>query len=163
MLNWRKSWIDENLEGSIRKDLKPEERSVWADLLDLCGKSRRWGHIERSTGIPYTSQELAEKFVTPIKVINSTIRKCLKEGRLRWEHATENPLVGSGAFIITNWDRYQKDNKKEPDSKKPPLSPEEKQAQEQVLAAKLAYRQPDAALRGAALKLEESEVNAVIK
>jgi hypothetical protein len=166
MLRWRKSWIDENLEGSIRKDLKPEERSVWSDLLDLCGKSRRWGYVERSEGMPYSVNELADKFVTPIKIIKSSINKCLIEGRLKWEYPTEDPLVGSGALVISHWERYQAQKAKEEPLLKEPiplLSPEDQLAKDQFLAANYGFKHPEAALRGAEIRLSERNRNGNMK
>ena len=99
MLRWRKSWTWENLQGSIRKDLSPAERSVWADLLDLCGLCRRWGVVERSEGLPYTDEEFAQMFITPVPVIKSAISKCVAEGRLRRGPA--------GELVVNHWDKYQ--------------------------------------------------------
>ena len=145
-MRFRYSWIDENLDGSIRDDLTPAERSVWSDLCDLCGKSRRWGYIERSKGIPYTEEDLASRFKTPLDIVHSCIEKCLKEGRLVQDD--------SGALMVAHWSRYQ--NKKlrqlaedgETKKDKPLLSPEDKNASQQAAAAKLAYLQPAAAKRG---------------
>lgn len=148
-LKWRKSWIDENLDGSIRKDLNPAERSVWADLLDLCGKSRRWGVIERSQGIPWTARELAERFVTSEDVVSSTITKCLIEGRLA--------LDNSGALVVTNWGKYQANSRKPTDRIDIPLSPQDREAQQQASAARLAYLQPEAAQRGISHRAIEQE------
>ena len=140
---WRKSWIDENLMGSIRIDLLPAERSVWYDLCDLCGKSRRWGVIERSQGIPYTAEDLSYLFKTPVDIVQSTIDKCMVEGRLQRDD--------TGALVITHWDKYQI----RPRSKLHkqaigdiPLSPEDREAGQQAAAARLGYLQPEAAERG---------------
>lgn len=140
---WRRSWVDENLEGSIRKDLTPAERSVWADLLDLCAKSRTWGVIERSAGIPYEFYELTAKFVTPLEIVTSCIEKCLAEGRLQHN--------GTGSLVVTNWDKYQwlsgrsQNHKGHEDVV---MSPEDREAAQQAAAARLGYLQPEAAQRG---------------
>lgn len=149
MLRWRKSWTLENLQGSIRKDLEPSERSVWADLLDLCALSRRWGIIERSEGIPYTDDELAQMFITPVDIVKSAIAKSVAEGRI-----SRN---GDGALIVTHWDRYQSSKaKKVQESSDIPLAPEDRNADQQAAAARLGYLQPDAAQRGVeARKIEE--------
>lgn len=154
MLRWRKSWIDENLDGSIRKDLEPAERSVWSDLCDLCGKSRRWSYIEMSQGIPYTVDDLAHRFHTPVQIVQSTIDKCLAEGRLQQD--------GSGTLVVANWDRYQSKPEGRGKFKKAdiPLSPEDKEAGQQAAAARLAYLQPDAASRGIGHRQVEEAVKA---
>jgi len=138
----------ENLQGSIRRDLQPSERSVWSDLLDLCGLSRRWGIIERSEGIPYEDYELSQMFVTPVEVVTNAINKCLAEGRLK--------RGSKGELIITNWDKYQP----QPDKKHPqiPLALEDKQAAQQAAAAKLGYLQPEAAKRGVGAREFEKAV-----
>ena len=87
------------LDGSIRSDLEPAERGVWADLLALAALTRRRGYIERSEGIPYKRQHLAERFDVPLKLLNSTITKCIKEGRIT--------KAASGVLYITNWEYYQ--------------------------------------------------------
>lgn len=132
MLRWRKSWIDENLDGSIRKDLTPAERSVWSDLCDLCGKSRRWGYVEMSQGIPYAVDDLAHRFHAPIELVQSTIDKCLIEGRLQQD--------GSGALVVANWGRYQA----VPEGKqKPKEDAREKELRERRQARLLAEKYPD--------------------
>lgn len=87
------------LEGSIRVDLDSAGRGVWADLLALASISRRVGYIERSEGIPYSTQELADKFHAPLELVQKTIDICLKEGRLSKDDY--------GTLLITNWNTYQ--------------------------------------------------------
>lgn len=153
IMHWRKSWIDENLEGSIRIDLEPAERSVWSDLCDLCGKSRRWGIIERSEGIPYTIEDFAYKFKTPSSIIESTIAKCLKEGRLQRD--------STGAFIVANWDRYQQEPRVKASKRQDiPMASEDRAAAVQASAARLGYLDPEAAKRGIQLKEFEEDVKA---
>lgn len=141
-MSWRKSWIDENLIGSIRTDLLPEERSVWNDLLDLCGKSRRWGIIERSKGIPFEADEFAYLFKTPVAIVQSAIDKCLVEGRLQRDD--------TGALVVAHWDRYQQrpSGNSRHKAEAVTLSAEDQAAKRQAAAARLAYLEPDAARRG---------------
>lgn len=96
---WFKLYSYEWLEGSIRRDLTGAERAVWADLLSLANMSRRRGYIERSEGIPYALDELADKFKESIEVVESAVEKCLKEGRLSKD--------GYGSLVVTNWEKYQ--------------------------------------------------------
>lgn len=95
---WIKLYCDECLEGSIRVDLDPSERSIWIDLLLLAGKSRREGYIERSKGIPYTLTELVHKLQVSDDQLLSTIRKCIAEGRI---------VDIDGTLYISNWSKYQ--------------------------------------------------------
>lgn len=147
MLRWRRSWTIENLQGSIRRDLEPSERSVWADLLDLCALSRRWGIIERSQGIPYTYDELAQMFVTPVEVVRAAVSKCLAEGRLQQGE--------TGELIVTNWDKYQPQKDKKTANNQIPLMPEDRKAGQQAAAARLGYLHPEAAKRGAETREHE--------
>lgn len=108
-LKWTKLYNSEWLEGSIRVDLTPAERSVWTDLLALAGLSRREGYIERSQGIPYTVIEIAHRFSLcgqsdektkdGIELVQSTLSKCIAEGRIE--------VVDGGVYHITNWGKYQ--------------------------------------------------------
>lgn len=88
------------LEGSIRKDLDSAGRGVWADILSLASISRRVGFLERSQGIPYTDEELANKFQIPLELLKHTIVVCVQEGRLTRDD--------TGTLFITNWNKYQK-------------------------------------------------------
>lgn len=88
-------WID----GSIRRDLEPAERSVWADLLAMSGLSRREGYIERSPGIPFTYKELCDRLLISQDLLNSTIEKCIKEGRIRIDEYN--------TIVITHYEQYQ--------------------------------------------------------
>lgn len=95
---WIKVWVDDWLDGSIRKDLNAAETGVWADLLAMAGHSRNPGIIQFSQGIPYDRRDLANRLRRPLAVLDSTIRKCISEGRI-----TEN---GDGIHI-TNFFKYQ--------------------------------------------------------
>lgn len=144
MKRWLKLYTVEWIEGSIRIDLTPAQRSVWADLLAMAALSRREGYIERSEGIPYTAQDLAARFVVDVTLVNSTIESCLKEGRITMD--------GNGTYQITNWGKYQAvpdKVKRDKESKNQiPLSPEDREASQQAAAARLGYLHPDAAQRG---------------
>ena len=98
-MKWLKLYTTEWIEGSIRVDLEPSERSIWADLLVMAALSRNEGHIERSAGIPYTIEQLAARFVAPVELVQSTIDKCVLEGRI-----SRN---GDDTLHIVNWDKYQ--------------------------------------------------------
>ena len=100
MKRWIKIYTTEWLNGSIRVDLSPAERSVWTDLLALAGLSRREGYLERSQGIPLTIAEIADHIALHDEVlIKRTIEKCSNEGRISQDE--------TGTYYITNWSRYQ--------------------------------------------------------
>lgn len=85
--------------GSVRWELTPAERSVWADLLALSGLSERGGYIEFSEGKGFPKEALAQILVVPMELLDTTVDKCVAEGRLQ---CLENDVL-----LITNWDRYQ--------------------------------------------------------
>lgn len=156
MKRYIRLYTNEWLDGSIRSDLTPAERSVWGDLMTMAGISRREGYIERSKGIAYSHVALASRFVIPLKLLDSCIAKCLNEGRLT--------ALKDGTYYITNWGKYQAPQASD-DGVKPkqpkesiPLSPEDKQASQQAAAARLAYLQPEAAKRGIVAKEFEQAI-----
>jgi hypothetical protein len=89
-------WIN----GSIRQDLQPDERSVWADFLALAGLSRegRRGYIERSQGIPYPKTVLLTLLNITEELFDRTVSKCVTEGRLQ--------VLPDGTMFIVNWLKY---------------------------------------------------------
>lgn len=103
-MKWIKLYTTEWIEGSIRVDLEPSERSIWADLLVMAAISRAPGRIERSAGIPYTIDQLAGRFVAPVELVKSAIAKCINEGRLK--------VDSDGTMVIVNWEKYQTANDK---------------------------------------------------
>ena len=68
-MRWTKMYNSEWIDGSIRIDLTPAERSVWSDFLALAGLSRRGGYIERSQGIPDTINELSNRLIVGADII----------------------------------------------------------------------------------------------
>lgn len=129
-LRWTKLYNSEWIEGSIRIDLTPAERSIWADFLALAGLSRREGYIERSQGIPYTIKELAHKLALTgtedetinegMELLKSTISKCEREGRIELDEC--------GTIRIVNWDKYQSTPEKVREKKKRTLQAREDKA-----------------------------------
>lgn len=87
------------LEGSIRVDLDSSGRGVWADMLALASISRRAGYLERSIGIPYSEEELADKFMVDLKEVQKVIFICINEGRLARDE--------NNTLFIRNWNKYQ--------------------------------------------------------
>lgn len=96
---WVKLYTNEWLHGSIRVDLTPAERSVWADLLALAGLSRREGYLEYSEGLPYSEDDLVRLLNVSSDLVKSTIEKCTTEGRLSYD--------GDNTLTIVNWTKYQ--------------------------------------------------------
>lgn len=95
---WIKVWVKEWLEGSIRFDLLPDERSVWLDLLVMAGDSRNPGHIQSDPTTGYPHHWLSSKLNIPLELLERTLHKCKKKERI-----SENTT----GITIINWERYQ--------------------------------------------------------
>ena len=95
---WVKLHINGMLNGSVRYQLLPEERSVWVDLLCFAGLGIKPGVISDNDLRPYPHSFLANRFNIPLELLENTLKKCIKEGRV-----TEN---GQGIHI-NNWKEYQ--------------------------------------------------------
>ena len=95
---WIKLWTEEWLDGSIREQLSPDERSVWADLLALAGRSRCPGLVQAGNDTPYSNSYLASRFQVSEELIKRTLEKCGKQCRLKQNE--------KGIHIL-NWDKYQ--------------------------------------------------------
>jgi hypothetical protein len=94
------------LTGSIRQQLTPAERSVWADLLAMANESRFRGVVCRAKGIPYPREYLASYLDIPVELLNSTIEKCSRDENAE-DLNTRIMFDEVGCIVITNWDKYQ--------------------------------------------------------
>jgi len=98
----RRTWIKLYplycIEGSIRYQLEPDERGVWYDLLNFCGLCQIAGTISDKDGRPFPHSFIAGRLNIPIELLERTLQKCEKEGRI-----SEN----STGIHITNWKVYQ--------------------------------------------------------
>lgn len=95
--NWIPLWPDKWLWGSTRIELEPDERGVWIDFLALGSKDDGW--IRANKSIPYPSEQLAGMLRISIELLERTIEKCIKVGKLK-----KHP---NGTFYIINWKTYQ--------------------------------------------------------
>lgn len=96
---WVKLYVTGWLHGSIRWQLEPEERSVWADLLCLAGECSQNGLIADNDGRGFPRQYVANHLNIPLELLESTISKCQVEGRIDNRE--------DGVLQITNWQIYQ--------------------------------------------------------
>ncbi len=97
-LTWVKIHISGWLHGSIRWQLNPAERGVWADLIVLAGQCLQGGRICDNDGRAFPFDFLADQLHIPLELLEATIAKCKEEGRIE---------VTDGVIIITNWKAYQ--------------------------------------------------------
>jgi len=97
-MTWVKLYITGWLHGSIRYQLEPDERGVWADLIAMAGQCLSGGTICDNGGVAFPRQYIANQLNIPLELLERTIEKCKKEGRIH-----EN----KGVIIIANWSAYQ--------------------------------------------------------
>lgn len=97
ILAWIPLWIDKWLWGSTRIELKPDERSVFIDLLAFAAKDD--GYIRANNQTPYLHQQLAGMFLIDEELLKRTIAKCIDVGKIIEK--------GNGIYYIASWDEYQ--------------------------------------------------------
>ena len=95
---WVKLWCEGWLDGTMREELNPAERSVWADFLALAGESKEPGTISVAKGIPYSIDQLSQRLKVEKSCLNLAISKMIACKKI-----TNSP---EGIKII-NWERYQ--------------------------------------------------------
>jgi len=85
--------------GSTRWELDPAERSVFIDLLCVAGGDD--GFIRANPTMAYSLQYLAWIFHAPLELVERTVEKCIKVGKI---HRLED-----GILYISSWDDYKLD------------------------------------------------------
>jgi hypothetical protein len=116
-LHWIPLWVDKYLFGSTRIELKPDERSVWMDLMVLSAKDS--GCVQANIGVPYPIPLLAGMFNVKKELLTRTIERCKAVGKI-----TENE---DGTLFLPNWQEYQLSprHKRRFASEKAPMSAKE--------------------------------------
>ena len=95
---WVKLFCYERIHGSVAFQLTESEQSIWDKLLCLAGLCGHEGLIADHDRRPYPHSFIVHELHTTETLFNSTLRKCITEGRLSED--------GEG-IKITNWDKYQ--------------------------------------------------------
>ena len=80
--NWVKIYVTGWLHGSIRWQMSPEQRSVWADLIALAGECNKGGRICDNDGRPFPSDYIANQLNIPLELLNETVKMSKDEGRI---------------------------------------------------------------------------------
>jgi hypothetical protein len=96
--SWVKIWVTGWLHGSIRWQLLPDERGVWADLIVLAGECSQDGAICDNDSHPYPRDFIANQLNISQELLDRTIAKCRHEGRL---------VDNDDILHIVNWAAYQ--------------------------------------------------------
>lgn len=97
-LFWIKIWTEEWLDGSIREQLTPVERSIWVDLLVMAGRSRNTGIIQSNPDTPYSHEYLANRFKVTKQELDIALKNFIKQERI---HENDKGIE------IINWHKYQ--------------------------------------------------------
>jgi len=97
-MTWVKLHINGWLHGSIRWQLEPDERGVWADLIAMAGQCLSGGKICDNDERPYPRDFIAGQLNIPLELLDRTIAKCRREGRLE----DRDDMI-----VLTNWQVYQ--------------------------------------------------------
>lgn len=138
-----KQWItlDVNglLNGSIRAELNPAERSIFIDLIALASetddsqtfrnKVNRLGYIEFSKGKPKSIEWIASRIQVDLELLQATIQKLIEQDRIRYIDNT---------YVVVNYEKYQLVEKK-----KREYSHNERLLREHATALKIADNETD--------------------
>lgn len=108
----KRAWIKLHIHGmlnrSVRYQLEPAERATWVDLLCFAALGPEPGLISDNDRRPFPHSFLANRFNIPLELLETTIKKCLEEGRI-----TED---GEG-IRITHWSDYQSEYLRQKESR----------------------------------------------
>ena len=105
-MHWLKLWTRGWLEGSVRFDLTPAQRSVFLDLCALARESRNPPWVQANETTAYPHHWLANKLNIPLDLLEETIEICKKQIRisenstgikvLKFEYYQAKPEKGGG-------------------------------------------------------------------
>lgn len=101
--SWIKLWVNEWLTGTVRWQLTPQQRSMWADLLALAGNSRYPGIVcaGETNGVldPFPMDYLCSVSRCSEADTRAAFDLFVAQGRIVINEA--------GVIQIVNWDKYQ--------------------------------------------------------
>lgn len=99
---WRKSWCNQNLDpNGTKRQLTPDQRSVWDDLLDLAEISPVTGKVCAFPGVGYTVEQLAGIFHAPPTLIEEALE------RFNTKECDMIDIDKHRVITIKNWPKYQ--------------------------------------------------------
>ena len=96
---WIKLWTQEVIHGTTLKELDPEERAVWFELLCVAGDSVVPGSICISKECAYTEEQLCKLLNVNSKLLQKAFTTLKKVDKIR--------ANGSGIIEIVNFEKYQ--------------------------------------------------------
>lgn len=96
--SWLRLWTRGWLDGSIRFDMSPEQRSVFLDLCALARQSRNPPWVQANPQMGYPHEWLAQRLNIPLELLEDTLQVCIQQERIE-----EN---GQGIKVV-KFDYYQ--------------------------------------------------------
>ena len=109
---WKRTWVKLFvtgwLHGSIRWQLEPDERSVWADLICLAGQCGHEGAICDNDGKTLPRDFISNQLNIKQTLLDRTIAKSIHDNRLE---------EVDGCLYIVNWSSYQSEYERQKKSR----------------------------------------------
>lgn len=96
---WIKLWTQEVIHGTTLKELEPDERAVWFELLCVAGDSIIPGKICISIDCPYTEEQLCKLLNVNSKLLQKAFTTLKKVDKIR--------ANGTGIIEVVNFEKYQ--------------------------------------------------------
>lgn len=96
---WIKLYAHQWLFGTLRDELEPAERSIWADFLAMAGDSNWEGQISFTKTMGYTDFQISGLLKVPLQTLKSAKEKMIKHGKIT---VTEDNVIE-----ICKWFIYQ--------------------------------------------------------
>ena len=96
-MDWIPLWIDKWLFGSTRIELKPDERSVWVDLMVLSAKDN--GYVRANVAMPYPFEQLSGMLCIDVELLLRSVEKCKAVGKIVQEE--------DGTLYLPSWSEYK--------------------------------------------------------
>lgn len=97
---WAKLWWESILSGSMIKDLEPDERAVFFELMAVACGSVREGYIEIWKDMGYSNDQLSSILNVSKELLDRAVTKCISQNRLE--------LLSGNVIHFVNWEKYQK-------------------------------------------------------
>jgi len=97
---WVKLWTYESLTGTLRRELTPDERSIWWDFLALAGESPEPGYICLYPDIAFTEDQLCKMLNVTSELLSRAKRRLIDTGRIKVNSS-------NGIIHILKWEEYQ--------------------------------------------------------
>lgn len=107
-----KLWVVGWLHGSIRWQMTPEERGVWADILALAGECNQDGAICDHDNKPYPMDYMAGQLNIPLQLLENVVGKCVNNGQLS--------IDSNKILYVSNWSIYQSEYDRQKKYRKKP-------------------------------------------